>query len=269
MRRSALLWTALVASFAALLAGGAFAGVHKPGVNDKPYVYVSIADVSAVEGTTAAMTITSSRIMPFPIEVYWKTANGTGSESIDYPAQTGKAVIPAGKTSTTCLVSSKADSMYEPNRTFRVQLWSDDSVVRLARSEAVFTILDDDPVPTVHIGDQAPSWVYEGGDLTWTVSLTNPTYLPVDVSLDPFNVWTTLGLDDYTGTLPTSLHFAPGETVKTFTISTLVDEVQEPAAEAVWIHLTGATNSTLPSVDYVSAADQTDAWGYGSVWDNV
>ena len=51
--------------------------------------------------------------------------------------------------------------------------------VIITRDTGTFTILDDDPVPTVSIGDAGA--VTEGQALTFPITLSNPSYLPVSV----------------------------------------------------------------------------------------
>ena len=270
MRRSALLLAALAVSLAAALAVGVARGapLPPPPPMNTP-LYVSIGDGQATEGALGAMKITAWGVLPAgeKADIYWSTTSGgSGKLGLDYATQSGEYEMAAG--SVNCMVRGLNDTIYEPNRTFKVHIWSPDRFVVITRSTGTFTILDDDPVPTAHIGDQSPSWVYEGGDLTWTISLSNPSYLPVTVSLDGAdNVWTTLLPADYDGTIPTSVTIPEYGSSASFTIHTHTGITS--TYKTVWIWMTGVTNGKMPAVDYVDAGNQDDCWGYGTVWADV
>jgi hypothetical protein len=241
--------------------------VPGPSIHYGP-VLLYVSNVAAKEGTTAAMQLKLQWMMPMDVEVYWKTVPATATAPRDYLHQSGEAVIKQGKLTTDCLISSVNDTMYEPNRTFKVELWSDNPLVKIVGSPASYTIQDDDPVPAVSIHDQPAPAVYEGGSLTWTVELANPSAYTITVPLDyNYPVDTTVIPADYTGTLPSSVTFTSGETVKTITIQSVNDGLTEPT-EAIWIHLMPPIGvATLPAVDYTWAHDQTDRWGVGWISD--
>ena len=198
MKRSALAGVAL-ALLAGVFALGASAArkpaVPGPSIHYGP-VLLYVSNVAAKEGTTAAMQLKLQWMMPMDVEVYWKTVPATATAPRDYLHQSGEAVIKQGKLTTDCLISSVNDTMYEPNRTFKVELWSDNPLVKIVGSPASYTIQDDDPVPAVSIHDQPAPAVYEGGSLTWTVELANPSAYTITVPLDyNYPVDTTVILD--------------------------------------------------------------------------
>ena len=88
-----------------------------------------------------------------------------------------------------------------------MHIWSDNHAVRYTDANAVFTITDDDPVPTVQIAD-TPT-VTEGGNLSFPLTLSNPTVDTVTVTVDPAAEGTSGNWDtnDYTGTAATSIVF--------------------------------------------------------------
>lgn len=272
MKRSALVGAALAAAAAAVFTFG-IAGAsasHAPKIPYQP-VYVSVADGSAVEGQVGVLKLTVTK--PFPplsdvvTHIKWTTIGG-GSAMLgtDYAVQSGTVPLVGGQVAGAVQVGSIDDNIYQPDHTFKVQISSPDPWVVITRSTATFTIHDNDLQPTAHIGDQKPSWVYEGGSLTWTVSLSNPSYQPVTVHLDGGdNVWTTLLPADYDGTIPTSVTIPAYGTSTSFTIHTHDDITQ--SYKVMWIWMTGVTNGFMPAYDYGNAADQLDCWGYGTVWD--
>lgn len=281
MKRATFLLGALAATAAAVLvvstasAQGPFG--RAPGIHSLPSVYLSIADVTANEGQTATMTITSSMAVPYPITVYWETRNGTALAPRDYKYQWGEAMIPASKTTTTCKVASFLNGIHTGTVSFKVRLYWSDSYVGFSRPEATYTILDLDPVPTVHISE-APK-VVEGGTLDYTVTLTNKTVDAVTVDL---GLWysaayrgSILHDGDYVGVLPASVHFDPLVTTQHYTIQTKPDALNDSTANPIlaWMHLTGVTSgAVLPFTpdpagvtDYTTLNDPNDNWGLGLV----
>lgn len=210
MKRSAVLGAALTAAAAAVFAVGVARASASPLPNTL-VVYASIADGQAGEGQ--AGTLKLSLVKPrtttvfLSTHVFWSTVGGgTATLGTDYAAQNGMLTLSPTQLSGDIPVKSLDDNIYQPDHTFKVLIWSPDPWVVITRDTATFTIHDNDTQPTAHIGDQAPSWVYAGGDLTWTVSLSNPSYQPVTVSLDGgVNRDSTLLPADYDGTVPTSV----------------------------------------------------------------
>ena len=271
MKRCALVGAALAAAVAAIFVVGIGGASASPKFYFSP-LYVSIADGSAVEGQTAVLKVSVARPLAphsgLPItHINWKTiGGGTAMLGTDYGAQSGLKTLAPGERATDIVVGSIDDNIYQLDHTFKVQISSPDPWVIFTRDTATFTIHDNDTQPTAHIGDKAPAWTYEGGDLTWTVSLSNPSYQPVTVKLDGgANVWTTLLPADYDGTIPTSVTIPPYQSSLSFTIHTHEDITD--TYKVMWIWMTGVTNGSLPAYDYGNAVDQLDCWGYGTVWD--
>ncbi len=271
--------SAAVIVAAVLVTGVAAAGTkptQPPGVHLGP-VHVWISDVKAVEGATATMSITSSAAMNVPLTIYWETRNGSALAPRDYTHQSGEATIPAGKTATTCKVASVSNGVHGDTLSFVVHLWSELPGLVITH-DGTYTIVDDDPVPTVHIGD-APS-VTEGGTLVYSVTLSNKTVEPVTVDL---GLWYSaayqgaiLDTGDYVGTLPASVHFDPLATGATFAIATKDTALDDAYVSPIraWMHLTGATNAVLPFLpafgppwgDFIGDYAPDDNWGLGLVF---
>jgi hypothetical protein len=77
--------------------------------------------------------------------------------------------------------------------------------------------------PTISISDATP--VTEGSITDFTVHLSNPSAVPVSVNYATADGTATAG-SDYTANSGT-LTFAPGETSKTISISTIDDAIDE------------------------------------------
>jgi Calx-beta domain len=259
MKRSALIGAALAALLAAVFAVGvSVASASAPPTIHYTPLYVSIADGSGVEGAFGVMRITAWGSLPRGVtaDVYWSTTTGgTGTAGFDYAAQSGSYAMGTG--SVNCLVNSIDDTIYEPNRTFKVHIWSDDPLVVVTRGTATFTILDNDPIPKVSIGDAGT--VTEGSALTFPITLSNPGYLPVSVSLAR-GAGTSANFDDndVTGHSTASPTIPAYSTAGTsFVIQTKDDSVYE-GPETVVVHLSSATNATIGTANGTGVLNDND-----------
>ena len=128
--------------------------------------------------------------------------------------------------------------------------------------DLTFTIIDDDPTPTVSVGDAAA--VTEGNDPNTTVDLSFPVTLSA-VSGQQVTVTYTLGGtatagDDYTDPTTKSVSIAAGTRTANIVVPVKGDLVDE-RNETVTVTLSGATNATVSS----TPADLT---GEGTITDD-
>ena len=245
MKRSALVVAALAAAVAAILVVGV-GGASGSAPPSSMKVFVSIGDGQATEGIKGPMHITVQRAfgtsIVLPFDLYWSTVpgSGTATQGFDYAAQNGEYENLSG--SIDCMVGSIADNIYEPDRTFQVHIWSPDPWVVITRDTGTFTIQDDDPVPTVSIGN-APT-VTEGQDLVYPITLSNPSYRPVSVNVDSHAAGTSANWDsnDLAATPAAEATVPAYDTESSFVIQTEDDNVYE-GSETVVAKLTSATNA--------------------------
>src|SRR5262249_28723575 len=141
---------------------------------DAPAISVGDASVSEGNSGTTALTFTVSLDQPAfsPVTVHYVTADGTAVAGSDYQAASGDLTFPAGPTQKTVTVLVSADTLNEAAETFVVNLSSPTNAT-LAHGQATGTILNDDPLPALSIGDVS---VTEGNSgttaATFTVSLS-------------------------------------------------------------------------------------------------
>lgn len=153
-------------------------------IDDDADVSVSIADATVGEGdngsTSAVFVVALSRPASEDISIIWSTESITASDPADYVGGEGEALIVAGATTSELVISVTGDLTNEDDETFSVGIWTEDAVV--ADLQAIGSIVDDDPVPTVTIGDITMT-EGTGGTTTasFTISLSNPTQSPVSV----------------------------------------------------------------------------------------
>ena len=91
----------------------------------------------------------------------------------------------------------------------------------IADNQGQGNIIDNDVQPTISISDA--TIVTEGGNLVFTISLSNASYQAVTVDYITA-MGTALDPQDYAGLSSQTLTFAAGETSKTISVSTLDDD---------------------------------------------
>jgi hypothetical protein len=116
---------------------------------------LSVDDVIVDEGDPAGTVTFTVRALPAPtvdVGFDWFTLDATATAPADYAASSGHVVIPAGSTTATLTVPLVDDTANEPNEGFSVQL-ANVTGINLLDGKADALIHDDDPPPSVSVGD--------------------------------------------------------------------------------------------------------------------
>ena len=219
---------------------------------------LSIGDVTVTEGQSgtvpATFTATLSAQSGRTVTVDFATANGTATAPADYQATVGSLSFPPGVTTRTITVLVKGDTLDEADETYSVDL-SNPGNGTIADAQALGTITDDDPAPTISIGDAT---VTEGdagtANATFTVDLSTASGRPASVDFATASGSATAPADYQTTSGP--LNFAVGETTKTVTVlvnGDLLDEIDETFT----VNLSNAVGATI-----------ADGLGLGTITDN-
>ncbi|MFA5911139.1 MAG: Calx-beta domain-containing protein [Vicinamibacterales bacterium] len=207
---------------------------------------ITIADASVTEGhsgtSIAAFTLTLSAASGQAVSVGYATADGTASAGSDYVAAAGTASFAIGATTTTITVVINGDTGLELNESFVVNL-SGAGNATIADSQATGTILNDEGLPAMSIGDAAVTEGDSGStNATLTVSLSEAGTQTITVSYATANGSATAG-SDYVAASGV-VTFLPGETSQPITIAVTADAVDEPN-EAFVINLGTPVNATM------------------------
>ncbi|WP_293776083.1 Calx-beta domain-containing protein [uncultured Oxalicibacterium sp.] len=207
----------------------------------------SVTNDSKTEGTDLVHTVTLSNASSTDTSFAFTLAGNTASAS-DFGSPTfsngvtlsgGNLIVPAGVTSFTVTIPTVNDNIHEASETL------DLSVGGVA---AVGTILDNDAVPTINtIGSPSTT---EGGDLTYAVTLTNPSSTSTTYSFTLGGG--TAGTSDYgTPTFTNGVTYDPvagtitvpaGVTGFNVIVPTTQDSIDEPD-ETVPLHIGGVTGT--------------------------
>jgi hypothetical protein len=222
---------------------------------------LTIGDAGVVEGNAGTKVLSFpvqlSTAGDEPVTVNYSTAEGDtewwvwggyygeepprATSGVDFQGQpNGTLTIPAGQTTGTINVVVNGDRVGEPYEVFSVNLIPANGTA-VADGHAVGTIVDDEPTAGISGGGD----VVEGNSgtkaVTFTVTLSNATDVPVAVSYATADGSATAGGGDYVAKSGT-VSFAAGETSKTLTVAVNGDRRGEHG-EFFYVHLTGATNA--------------------------
>ena len=187
--------------------------------NDDP-TELSIGDATAVIEGGSALFVVSMGASEKQVTVSYETEDGTAEEPGDYTSTSGTLTFVAGATTKTVTVVTANDTVDEADgETFKVKLSNPvNATLATDGTLATGTITDNDDPTELSIGDATA--VIEG---------------------------------DYTSTSGT-LTFAAGDRVKTITVTTEDDELDEADEETFAVKLSNPVNATL-------ATDGTTATG--------
>jgi hypothetical protein len=198
-------------------------------LDDDPLPTITINDVAFVEGNAGTsnmtLTVTLSPVSGRTVTVDYATADLTAVAPGDYTVSAGTVTFNAGTVARTISVPIVGDTTDEFDETFTVNL-SNLSNAAPGVLTGTGTILDDDPMPTVSVGDvSVPEGDAGAANATFTVSLSAPSGKPIDVDYASTD-GTATAPSDYAGVSGT-LSFAPGQTTKTVDVAVSGDTTYE------------------------------------------
>ena len=237
-------------------------------IKDNDEVTLSVADATVVEGDKAQVVASLDRASYKDETFKWKTTADAGKDAIpatsaDYTeVALTDVTIKAGETEVTLEVQTTEDTLDEEDETFLVTLQDPSVKSPTPNRSAVVTITDDDPAPSVSVGDAAAK-VSEGddpkvtSDMSFTVSLSAISGKDVTVTYSLGG--TATGGSDYTTPNPLTVTIPAGSQTGSITVPVKGDVVEE-LDETVEVTLTKATNATLSTTaaDLVGSGTITD-----------
>lgn len=200
---------------------------------DETEPVISIADVSVSEraGTVKLKVVTSEKSVE-DIGLKYVTALGT-AESDDFGHETTKQSleIESGSTEVEISVAISEDNVDEgESETFLVNLSdltpTDSTSFANGGDSATVTILDNDPTPTMSIASASED---EGKDLSFTVSITNPSEQDISFSWVTADGTASAANGDYTAqSSAKSETISAGDTSHVIKVSSATDDIDEP-----------------------------------------
>jgi hypothetical protein len=199
--------------------------------------------VNEADGT-AIIDVTLNASSTQPITVSYTTINGSAIAGQDYTAASGSLTFPAGITTQEIKLGIIDDTLDEVDETLSVKLSSPVKADLGIPGEAILTIKDDDPAPSVSFNPGSYDVSESGVTVTSTVHLTAASSKPITISYSTSDGTATQGVD-YTA-VSGSIMFTPGMTVMSIQIPILADTLYE-GDETFTLSLSNPINATLAS----------------------
>jgi Tol biopolymer transport system component len=166
--------------------------------NDDTVPSLSITSASVDEGGVVSFVVNLSNSSNEEISANFATSDGTATLSDqDYTSRTGIITFAPGEVSKTITVQTTGDTKLESDETINLTL-SNPTNATIATTTAIGTIRNDDQRPT--IGIQADPSGGEGNRLAFTVTLSNPSDLPINVNYRTVDDTAKTSDQDYTDT---------------------------------------------------------------------
>jgi hypothetical protein len=216
-------------------------------LDNDPLPSITINDISNAEASLLRnFTVTLSAVSGRDVKVDFATANGSATAGVsgtdDYFATSGTLTIPPGQSSGQISVQVFDDSTFEPDENYFVNL-SNPVNATISDAQGQSTIVNNDPVPSVDIQDAFFSEGNSGNtEMSFTVMLSNPSFLPVTLNFATSNDTAIAGTDYVAAS--GHVTFAPGETQKSVVVPVIGDTVDE-TAETFFLDISNAQNATL------------------------
>jgi subtilisin family serine protease/disulfide oxidoreductase YuzD/DNA-binding cell septation regulator SpoVG/subtilisin-like proprotein convertase family protein len=215
--------------------------------NDDTAPSVTVSDAVVVEGPSgtrnAVFTLKLSKPSGQNVSVSYITADGTATTAnADYQFRSGSVNFGAGSTTATISIPVTGDTADEGDETFVLNLTGATNTT-LDDTQAIATVIDDDPLPAVSIADAATTEGNSGPRaLGFTVTLSAASTQTITVQVSTSDGTATAG-SDYTASTQT-VTFTPGQTSKAVSFVLTGDAVSE-ASETFLVTLSNPTNAVL------------------------
>src|SRR5207237_3645264 len=225
--------------------------------NDSPpTVAFNLASSSGAESVTpailaVALSAPSGKTVTVDYAVNGGTATGGG---VDYTLASGTLSFAPGVTNQNIALAVVNDALAEPNETVLVAVSTPTNATLGAIGTHTYTIIDDDPPPTVTLSLSGSPMAEAGGVGTVTATLSGPSGQTVTVDL-AFSGTATLG-SDYTSS-GTSIVIPAGSTNGTITLTAVQDSLDE-VDETIIVDISGVTNGTESGTQQVIATITDD-----------
>src|SRR5213075_3284243 len=225
-----------------------------------PTVAFNAAASTGAESVTAvsvpvSLSTASAKTVTVTYAVTGGTATGGG---VDYTLAAGTLTFAPGVTTQSISITVVNDTLDEDDETIQLTLSSPTNATLGATATHTYTILDDDPLPSLSINNVT---VTEGNSGTtnanFTVTLSPASGRAVTVNYATAD-GTATAPSDYGAIPTTTLTFNPGETTKTIPVlvnGDLVDELDETFS----VNISTPTNPTIATAAGTGTITDDDA----------
>jgi subtilisin-like proprotein convertase family protein len=194
---------------------------------------------------SAIITATLSNPSIYTVTVSYATSNGSAVAGTDYQTAGGTLTFNPGQTQRTFTVTTIPDGLAEGDETVALTLSNPNNRANLgAQSTSTLFIVDNEGPPTLYLTPSARSVNEPDGSFSVNVTLSTPAQSTVTVTVSSVNGTATAGQDFVAANQV--LAFAPSETLRTFNVTLLNDNIYE-LDEVFTLTLSNATNALISS----------------------
>ena len=219
--------------------------------NEGPPAFV-VTDATADESAgTIGFSVLMTNASVTAQTVDWATADGTAVAGGDYTAAGGTLSFASGQTSKPITIAITNDALNEADEAFTVNL--SNAVLSLDDASGTGTITDDDPEPSIAVGDIAAA--ENAGTMTLTIVLSAASGQEVDVDYTTGDGSATAGAD-FTATTGTAV--IPAGSTSTAVDVPLLDDATYEGDETFTLDLSSPFNATTPDVQAVATITEDD-----------
>src|SRR5439155_900640 len=229
-----------------------------------PAVAFNAAVSSGSESVTAvAVPVSLSTASGRTVTVsYAVTGTATGG-GVDYTLAAGTLTFAPGVTTQNISIAVVNDTLDEDDETIQLTLSGPTNATLGAIPTHTYTILDDDPPPSLSINNVSLTEGNSGTtNATFTVTLSAASSKTVTVSFATAD-GTALAGSDYTATNGV-LTFNPGQTTRTVSVPVIGDAITE-LNETFVVTLSNPTNATFVNLSNPVNATIADGQGLGTI----
>jgi VCBS repeat-containing protein len=226
-------------------------------LDDEGTPTISINNVTVTEGNAgtvnATFTVTLSPASGSDVMISFATSDVTATSGgtpeaggQDYVAVVGgNLTIPAGQTSGQISITVNGDTTRESDETFVVDLTADaNSTCAGGDCQGQVTITNDDPIPTLNIGDvSTPEGDPGANSFQFSVTLSNPSQSTIQVNFATADGTATTADGDYDANAGT-LTFVAGDTAETAAV-TVNGDFKFEADETFFVNLSSSVNANI------------------------
>ncbi|NVJ48694.1 MAG: T9SS type A sorting domain-containing protein, partial [Cytophagia bacterium] len=213
--------------------------------DDFPNINFTSGTSSGIESTSSAdITVSLSAAISSVVTVaYTVTGTATGN-GIDYTLANGTLTFNASETSKTITIANIVDDILnEENETVIITLSNPTNGILGTNKIHTYTILDNDPVPSISFASNSSSGAESVSSVNIPVNLSARSSKTISIDYALTGTATGNGTD-YT-LIDGTLTFDAAETSKNITIANIVDDEILEENETVIVTLSNPINSTL------------------------
>jgi len=227
-------------------AAGAWAPTSTNFLTGPPIVQFAPSSVGGSETNSPAslaLRLSSPSVYGVDVTVQYSVTGGTASNGTDYSLLPGTATIAAGTPGTSITFAVLNDSIYEADETVVVTISNVQNAIAGAATNGTYTILNDDPAPTVSYTN-TPYYVRENGtNITITVTLSTNCERTVSVAYATSNGTAAAGIA-YTNTSGV-LTWLRGESGGRQFAIPIIDNTAREGNKLFYINLSNANGCTV------------------------